>query len=139
MSTMGYGVWFDITGDATFDINASSQADILVDADAEKLRILLFTGPEFPKILNAFTAQGRPLDSALRTGPLRHGLGRTFQSDAQLQETVDKARSLNLPAAVVVGGSSGIGQAAARHLHHEGYKLIVPEAAKIDARVVALC
>lgn len=56
MSTTGYGLWVDTTADATFDMNASSEKDVIVGVAAEKLRIVLFTGPEFPKILDHFTA-----------------------------------------------------------------------------------
>ena len=134
MSTTGYGLWFDVTGDATFDMNASSKADILVDADAEKLRILLFTGPEFPKILDAFTAQaGRSiLPPYWAFAPW---LGGGLQDDAHLQAMADKARALGLPTSVLVGGSLEIGAGATKHLHDAGYKVIVPESTAVGAKV----
>ena len=48
MSTTGYGLWLDTTAEATFDMNVTSRNDIIVDVAAEKLRIVLFTGPQFP-------------------------------------------------------------------------------------------
>ena len=57
MSTTGYGLWVDTTGDATFDLNAGDREEIAVDVTAAKLRIVLFTGPQFPTILSNFTAQ----------------------------------------------------------------------------------
>ena len=61
MSTTGYGLWVDTTAEATFDLNATtSPADYCdVRLPAEKLRVVLFTGPEFPKILEHFTAHAR--------------------------------------------------------------------------------
>jgi alpha-glucosidase (family GH31 glycosyl hydrolase) len=56
MSTTGYGLWLDTAGEATFDMDASNKPDVIIDAEAEKLRVVLFTGPEFPKILDGFTA-----------------------------------------------------------------------------------
>ena len=133
MSTTGYGVWFDVTGDATFDLNASSESDIVVDADAEKLRILLFTGPEFPKILDAFTAQaGRSvLPPFWAFAPW---FGGDFQSGAQLQEMAGKARSLNLPASVILSGPATLAPVSIKHLHDAGFKLILPETASVDAK-----
>ena len=55
MSTTGYGLWVDTTSEATFDMNATSGEDVIVDVPAAKLRIVLFTGPEFPVILERFT------------------------------------------------------------------------------------
>ena len=57
MSTTGYGLWLDTTGEATFDLNATDATDVIVDVPAQKLRIVLFTGPQFPRILENFTAQ----------------------------------------------------------------------------------
>ena len=56
MSTTGYGLWVDTTGKATFDMNASDRDEIVVDVTAAKLRIVLIAGPEFPGILERFTA-----------------------------------------------------------------------------------
>ena len=44
MSTTGYGLWVDTTGEATFDMNASDRDEIVVDVTAAKLRIVLIRG-----------------------------------------------------------------------------------------------
>ena len=59
LSTSGYGLWLDTPADATFDLNASDPANIIVDASTARLRIVLFTGDpshpgQFPGILAAF-------------------------------------------------------------------------------------
>ena len=56
MSTSGYGMWVDTTAEAVFDMNVSTLSDVVVDVPAEKLRIVLFTSPEFPKQLGEFTS-----------------------------------------------------------------------------------
>ncbi len=56
MSTTGYGLWMDTTAEAVFDLNASSREDISITVPAQKLREVLFTGPQFPLILDRFTA-----------------------------------------------------------------------------------
>ncbi len=102
MSTTGYGLWLDTTGDATFDLNATDKNQIIVDVAAAKLRIVLFTGPEFPGILERFTAQaGRaivPPYWAFAPWKARD----YHQNDAQVKEDVDKNRELGLPASVIV-------------------------------------
>src|SRR5580658_7610670 len=65
MSTTGYGLWLDTTGEATFDMNASNRDEVIVDAASNRLRIVLFTGTNseagrFPAILTAFTALESP-------------------------------------------------------------------------------
>jgi alpha-D-xyloside xylohydrolase len=140
MSTTGYGVWFDTTGDATFDMNAASKEDIIVDADAEKLRIVLFAQREFPKILDSFTAMaGRSiLPPYWAFAPW---LGRDYhQNDEQVRQDADKARELGLPASVILIDSpwaTGYNSyrfnpkqfadapAMVKHLHDEGYKLVL--------------
>ena len=140
MSTTGYGLWVDTTADATFDMNASSEPDIVVDVAAEKLRIVLFTGPEFPKILDHFTAlAGRSMlppywAFAPWTGRDYH------QSDAQVKEDVDKNRELGLPASVILIDSPWTtaynsykfnpkqfddAPAMVKYIHNNGYKLVL--------------
>jgi alpha-D-xyloside xylohydrolase len=143
MSTTGYGLWFDTTGDATFDMNASSSTEIVVDAAAEKLRLVLFTASEFPKILDAFTAlAGRStLPPYWAFAPW---LGRgDLENQAQAAEIIDRARSLGLPASVVLleaswtAGANGITfnasslndvPAMAKHIHDQGAKLLLSQA-----------
>ena len=92
----------DTTGEATFDLNASDKNEIIVDVAAAKLRIVLFPGPEFPTILDHFTAQaGRALLPpywAFAPWKARD----YYQNDAQVKEDVDRNRALGLPASVIV-------------------------------------
>jgi len=126
MSTTGYGIWFDTTGDAAFDLNATSSKEIIVDCDAEKLRIVLLTGPEFPTILAAFTAQaGR---SAL---PPYWAFAPWIDAGG-----ASKARELGLAESVAVSDSPAAGLALTKELHREAYKVVVP-ATRAIARDVA--
>jgi alpha-D-xyloside xylohydrolase len=140
MSTTGYGLWCDTTGDATFDLDASSNSEIILDATAERLRLVLFTGPEFPKILDAFTAlAGRSiLPPYWAFAPW---LGRDYhQNQVQVTGDVDRARELGLPASVLLIDSpwatgynsykfnpKQFDDAAAmvKHIHDQGYKLVL--------------
>ncbi len=102
MSTTGYGLWLDTTGEATFDMNASDREEMIVDATTAKLRIVLFTGPEFPGILEKFTAQaGRAiLPPYWAFAPW---MARDYhQNQDQVKEDVDKTRELGLPASVIL-------------------------------------
>jgi alpha-D-xyloside xylohydrolase len=140
MSTTGYGLWVDTTAEATFDLNASSPADIVITVPAEKLRVVLFTGPEFPKILEHFTGitQRTILPPYWAFAPW---MGRDFhQNDAQVKEDVDKTRALGLPASVIVIDSPWTtsynsykfnpkqfddAPAMVKYVHDEGYKLVL--------------
>jgi alpha-D-xyloside xylohydrolase len=140
MSTSGYGLWVDTTGEATFDMNASDRAEIVVDATAAKLRIVLFTGPKFPEILEKFTAQaGRavvPPYWAFAPWKARD----YHQNDAQVKEDVDKNRELGLPASVIVIDSPWSttyndykfnpkqfddAPGMVKYIHAQGYKLVL--------------
>jgi alpha-D-xyloside xylohydrolase len=140
MSTSGYGLWVDTTGEATFDMNASDRAEIVVDATAAKLRIVLFTGPKFPEILEKFTAQaGRavvPPYWAFAPWKARD----YHQNDAQVKEDVDKNRELGLPASVIVIDSPWSttyndykfnpkqfddAPGMVKYVHAQGYKLVL--------------
>jgi alpha-D-xyloside xylohydrolase len=128
MSTTGYGLWFDTTGQATFDMNASSDADIILDADAEKLRVVMFVGPEMPKLLDRFTAlSGRAtLPPYWAFAPwIDAPTIDAGEDDTKAVEDADKVRALGLPASVVV--VQGPLEAAAKHLHDAGYKVVVPQ------------
>ena len=102
MSTTGYGLWVDTTGEATFDMNASDRNEIVVDVTAQKLRIVLFSGPEFPGIIERFTALvGRavvPPYWAFAPWKARD----YHQNAAQVAEDVDRTRELGLPASVIL-------------------------------------
>ncbi len=140
MSTKGYGLWVDTTSDATFDMNASDENDVIVDEPAEKLRVVLFTGPEFPKILDHFTAlAGRSmLPPYWAFAPW---ISRDYhQNDAQVKEDVDKTRSLGIPASVIMIDSPWStaynsykfnpkqfddAPAMVKYVHANGYKLVL--------------
>jgi alpha-D-xyloside xylohydrolase len=140
MSTSGYGMWVDTTGEATFDMNASDRDEIVVDATAAKLRIVLFMGPKFPEILEKFTAQaGRavvPPYWAFAPWKARD----YHQNDAQVKEDVDKNRELGLPASVILIDSPWAmtyndykfnpkqfddAPGMVKYLHAQGYKLVL--------------
>jgi alpha-D-xyloside xylohydrolase len=140
MSTTGYGLWVDTTGDATFDLNASERDDIVVDVAAAKLRIVLFAGPEFPEILEKFTAlAGRatvPPYWAFAPWKARD----YHQNDAQVKDDVDRNRELGLPASVILIDSpwattyndykfnpKQFADAAGmvKYIHAQGYKLVL--------------
>ncbi len=107
LSTSGYGLWLDTTGDATFDLNATDRDQITVDFAANRLRILLFTGApdapgKFPAILSAFTAQTQRaiLPPYWAFAPWQ---ARDFhQNQEQVLEDVQKTRELGLPASVIL-------------------------------------
>ena len=140
MSTTGYGLWVDTTSDATFDMNASDEQGIIVDEPAEKLRIVLFTGPEFPKILDHFTAlAGRSmLPPYWAFAPW---ISRDYhQNDAQVKEDVDKTRAAGIPASVIMIDSPWAtaynsykfnpkqfddAPGLVRYIHSNGYKLVL--------------
>jgi alpha-D-xyloside xylohydrolase len=149
MSTSGYGLWVDTTSDATFDMNASSEQQIFVDDAAEKLRIVLFTGPEFPKILDHFTElAGRSMlppywAFAPWTGRDYH------QNDAQVKEDVDKNRALGLPASVILIDSPWTeayntykfnpkqfedAPGMVKYVHDNGYKLVLWHTSWINSK-----
>ena len=149
MSTTGYGLWVDTTAEATFDLNASSPADIVITVPAEKLRVVLFTGPEFPKILEHFTGitQRTILPPYWAFAPW---MGRDYhQNDAQVKEDVDKTRALGLPASVIVIDSPWTtsynsykfnpkqfddAPAMVKYVHDEGYKLVLWHTSWINSK-----
>jgi alpha-D-xyloside xylohydrolase len=140
MSTSGYGLWVDTTAEASFDMNATSITDIAVSVPAEKLRVVVFAGPEFPKVLERFTGitQRSILPPYWAFAPW---MGRDFhQNEAQVREDVDKTRALGLPASVIVIDSPWTtsynsykfnpkqfddAPGMVKHLHDEGYKLVL--------------
>jgi len=140
MSTTGYGLWLDTTGEASFDLNATDKNEIVVDVATAKLRIVLFTGPEFPAILDHFTAQaGRSmLPPYWAFAPWK---ARDYhQNQAQVEEDVDKNRALGLPASVILIDSPWAATyndykfnpkqfddpaAMVKYIHAQGYKLVL--------------
>ncbi len=124
MSTTGYGIWFDTTGDATFDLNATSNAEIVVDCDAEKLRVVLFAGPEFPKILAAFTGLAGRADL-----PPSWAFAPWLSAGA-----ASKARELGLPGSVVLDDAASVTPAETRRVHEQGYKLVLGVSPAVGAK-----
>ena len=140
MSTTGYGLWVDTTADAEFDLNLSSRTDIEVAVPAERLRVVLFTGPDFPAILNHFTAlAGRSeLPPYWAFAPW---LGRDYyQNGDQVRDDLDRARSLKLPGSVLLIDSPWAtaynsykfnpkqfadAPGMVKHLHGAGYKMVL--------------
>ena len=140
MSTTGYGFWLDTTGEASFDLNATDKNEIVVDVATAKLRIVLFTGPEFPTILDRFTAQaGRSiLPPYWAFAPWK---ARDYhQNQAQVKEDVDRNRELGLPVSVILIDSpweatyndykfnpKQFEDAAGmvKYIHAQGYKLVL--------------
>ncbi|WP_263410761.1 glycoside hydrolase family 31 protein [Terriglobus tenax] len=140
LSTTGYGLWVDTTAEAVFDMNAADRYEVNVSVPAERLRIVLFTGPEFPKILDRFTATvGRPmLPPYWAFAPW---IGRDYhRNDADVREDVDKTRILGLPASVELVDSpwaTGYNSyefnpkqfsditGTIKHVHEEGFKLVL--------------
>jgi len=140
MSLRGYGLWLDTYSDATFDLNVTDVARIVVRVWSNKLRVVLFEGPRFPTILDRFTALvGRQqLPPYWAFAPWK---GRDFhRNQEEVYEDVDRYRKLGLPASVILIDSpwatnyntyvfnpKQFENAAGmiRHLHDEGYKLVL--------------
>ena len=147
LSTTGYGFWLDTTGEATFDMNAGNRDELTIDATTAKLRIVLFTGPDFPTILDHFTAQTQraivPPYWAFAPWKARD----YHQNQAQVKEDVDRNRELGLPASVILIDSPWTeayndyhfnpkqftdAAAMAKYIHAQGYKLVLWHTSWID-------
>lgn len=102
MSTTGYGLWVDTTAEATFDMNLTSRDNVIITVPGQKLHLVLFQGPEFPAILNRFTALvGRSMLPPYWS--FAPWVGRDYhRSEADVQEDIQKTRSLGLPASVLL-------------------------------------
>jgi alpha-D-xyloside xylohydrolase len=152
MSTSGYGLWVDTTGEATFDMNASNRDEVIVDAVTNRLRIILFTGQitqaqnadagRFPAILTAFTGLASTPRAILPPyWAFAPWQARDYhQNQAQVMEDIDKTRELGLPASVILIDSPWATAynsyqfnrkqfddppAMIKHLHESGYKLVL--------------
>ncbi len=102
MSTSGYGMWVDTTAEATFDFNVSRPGEVRVTVPSERLRVVLFTQPEFPKMLEAFTrlTQRAVVPPAWAFAPW---VGRdVHHNEAEVLEDVRQTRALGLPAGVLL-------------------------------------
>ena len=140
MSTSGYGLWVDTTSEAVFDMNASQLNEVQVTVPAMRLRLVIFTSHEFPKMLEAFTklTQRAVVPPVWAFAPW---MGRSFPGgDAAVRETVDKARALGLPGSVLLMdepwetsfnsykfNTRQFTDAAGdvKHVHDAGYKLVL--------------
>ena len=150
LSTTGYGLWFDTTGDATFDFNASDKDQVTVDAATNRLRLVLFTGqPEgvakadagrFPNILASFARLAGPVTVPPYWAFAPWHSRDYHESQAQVVEDIDRTRELGLPASVIVLDSPWAtaynsytfnpkqfadAPAMVKHLHEAGYKLVL--------------
>ena len=144
MSTTGYGLWLDTTGEATFDLNASNLNQIIVDAATDRLRVILYTAPRFPEMLQAFTGMASPNGRRAILPPywaFAPWQARDYhQDEAQVREDVDKTRELGLPASVILIDSPWAtaynsyeinpkqfadAPGMIKHLHEQGFKLVL--------------
>lgn len=147
LSTTGYGLWLDTTGEATFDMNASNRDEVIVDAATNRLHIVLFTGTNseagrFPAILTAFTALESPQRPILPPyWAFAPWQARDYhQNQTQVLEDIDKTRELGLPASVILIDSPWTdayntykfnpkqfddAPGMVKHLHEAGYKLVL--------------
>ena len=147
LSTTGYGMWLDTTGEATFDMNASNRDEVIIDAATNRLHIVLFTGTNseagrFPTILTAFTALESPQRPILPPyWAFAPWQARDYhQNTAQVLEDIDKTRELGLPASVILIDSPWTdaynsykfnpkqfddAPGMIKHLHEAGYKLVL--------------
>ena len=140
MSTTGYGLWVDTTAEATFDMNVTSGLDVTIHVPAQRLRVVIFEGPEFPKILERFTGitQRSILPPYWAFAPW---MGRdVHQNQAQVMEDVNRTRELGLPASVILIDSPWTtsynsykfnpkqfddAPAMTKAIHAAGYKLVL--------------
>jgi alpha-D-xyloside xylohydrolase len=140
MSLRGYGVWLDTYSDAVFDLNVTDATHIRIGLRGKKLRALLFEGPQFPTILNRFTAlAGRQqLPPYWAFAPWK---ARDYHRNQQeVYEDIERYRKLGLPASVILIDSPWAtsyntyefnpkqfenAPEMVRHLHDEGYKLVL--------------
>ena len=140
MSTSGYGLWVDTTSEAVFDLNTALKEEVQVTVPAMKLRIVVFTMPQFPRMLEAFTKlAGRAVVPPYWA--FAPWLGRDADRDeSEVRADVDKERALGLPASVLLIDSpwaTGYNSykfnakqfsdpvAMVKHAHELGYKLVL--------------
>jgi alpha-D-xyloside xylohydrolase len=149
MSTSGYGLWVDTFGEATFDLNVTQRFAIEIKVPAKRLRFVLFEGPQFPTILDRYTAlTGRQqLPPYWAFAPWK---ARDYHRDqADVNEDVDRYRALGLPASIILIDSPWATnyntyefslkqftdpRQMIAHLHDEGYKLILWHTSWINSK-----
>jgi alpha-D-xyloside xylohydrolase len=147
MSTTGYGLWLDTTAEATFDMNVTSTDDVIVEVNADKLRIVLFSGPKFPVMLDRFTAlTGRSVLPPYWAFAPWGGRG-VHHSPATARAGGDPMRALGLPASVILIDSPWAtnyntyqfnpqqfkdAPAMVRYIHQHGFKMVLWHTPWID-------
>ena len=112
LSTTGYGLWLDTTGEATFDLDASNRDNVdRSTSPATSLRVLLFTSARPDASRHAFPPSsatspgwpGRSRPPCRRTGPLLPGRrATTTRTRRRSCEDIDRTRELGLPASVIL-------------------------------------
>jgi alpha-D-xyloside xylohydrolase len=140
MSLRGYGLWLDTYSDATFDLNVTDATRIRVGVRSNKLRFLLFEGPQFPVILDRFTAAAgrQQLPPYWAFAPWK---ARDYhRNEREVYEDIDRYRELGLPASVLLIDSPWAtnyntyefnpkqfddAPKMVRRLHDEGFKLVL--------------
>ncbi|HEU5466418.1 MAG TPA: TIM-barrel domain-containing protein, partial [Gemmatimonadales bacterium] len=138
MSLSGYGLWLDTYAEASFDLGKTTPGEFVVRLRDSRLRMLVFSGPGFPKILERFTGVvGRTrLPPYWAFGPWK---SRNWHPDmAAVYEDVDRYRSLGIPGDVLVLDSPWATnyntfvmnrlqftdpEAMIKHVHDQGFKL----------------
>jgi alpha-D-xyloside xylohydrolase len=102
LSTTGYGLWVDTTAEAVFDLNSASREDVSITVPAQKLRVVLIQGPQFPRILDRFTAMaGRSMLPPYWS--FAPWVGRDYhRNDADVRDDMEKTRTLGLPTSVLL-------------------------------------
>ncbi|HKV70298.1 MAG TPA: TIM-barrel domain-containing protein [Gemmatimonadales bacterium] len=138
LSLRGYGLWLDTYAEASFDLGKTTPGEFVVRFRDSRLRMLIFEGPGFPKILERFTGVvGRPkLAPYWAFAPWK---SRNWHPDmAAVYEDVDRYRQLGIPGDVLVLDSPWATnyntfimnrlqftdpEAMIRHVHDQGFKL----------------
>ena len=147
MSLRGYGLWLDTYGEATFDLNVTDRYHVRIKLFSDRLRVVLFEGPQFPLILDRFTAlagrQQLPPYWAFAPWKARD----YHRNQAEVNEDIDRYRELGLPASVILIDSPWAtnyntyefnpkqfddAPKMIAHLHDEGYKLVLWHTSWID-------
>jgi alpha-D-xyloside xylohydrolase len=140
MSLRGYGLWLDTFGEAVFDLNVADSSRIQIRDFGRTLRFVIFEGPQFPTILDRFTAlvgrQQLPPYWAFAPWKSRD----YYRNQDDVYADIDRYRDLGLPASVILIDSPwstnyntytfnskqfADAPRMIRHLHDRGYKLVL--------------
>jgi alpha-D-xyloside xylohydrolase len=140
ISLRGYGLWLDTTSEATFDLNVTDPSHILVSFFGPSLRVVLIEGPQFPLILERFTAlvgrQQLPPYWAFAPWKARD----YYRNTQEVNEDTDRYRALGIPASVLLIDSPWAtnyntydfnpkqfddARAMIARIHEKGFKLVL--------------